>query len=353
MFLIHRSILKDLIISFSVTIIFLNFGLMMEKLLRLSRLLAGAGSSITDFLKIVFFIQPQILIYTIPMSMLLSILLVYGRMSIDNELVILRGAGMSFWNISRPVLYFGIACFSIGVIMSFYLGPRSSSMLWEKISEILTIKAPMSIEEGVFNTSFKDIVILVKEKPSTNQLSGIFILDERQKDEPKVIVSKEGRIIPEDNSISFLLKQGQILVSKDDSYTEISFGKYYFRLNPFIEHKGKGRKELTPLELLKASAESSENKNKYLVEFHRRLSMPALCLILIFLGPSLSLFYGKSGRLGGLTIGLMVFVIYYIVLIYGENLSIAGKIHHLIGSWIAFIMLGATSIYIFINANKR
>lgn len=353
MFLIYRSILKDLIISFSVAIIFLNFGLMMEKLLRLSRLLAGAGSSITDFLKIVFFIQPQILIYTIPMSMLISILLVYGRMSIDNELVILRGAGLSLWNISRPVLYFGIACFSIGIVMSFYLGPKSSSMLREKISEILTIKAPMSIEEGVFNTSFKDIVILVKEKPSTNLLSGIFILDERQKDEQKVIISKEGRIIPEEDSISFLLKQGQIFISKDDSYTEISFGKYHFRLNPFIEHKGKSRNELTPLELLKASEESSENKNKYLLEFHRRLSMPALCLVLILLGPSLSLLYGKSGRLGGLTIGLIVFVIYYIVLIYGENLSIAGKMHHFIGSWIAFIILGAASIYIFINANKR
>jgi hypothetical protein len=37
---------------------------------------------------------------------------------------------------------------------------------------------------------------------------------------------------------------------------------------------------------------------------------------------------GKSGKLGGLALGLAVVTVYYVILIYGENLVRAGKIAH-------------------------
>ena len=74
---------------------------------------------------------------------------------------------------------------------------------------------------------------------------------------------------------------------------------------------------MSPLELIKAANEMPDKKTQFLLEFHRRLSMPAICLIIIILGPSLSLMAGKSGRLGGLTVGLSVFAVYYTLLLYG------------------------------------
>jgi lipopolysaccharide export LptBFGC system permease protein LptF len=51
-----------------------------------------------------------------------------------------------------------------------------------------------AIEEGTFNTSFKDIVLLVKGKKPDNVLEGIFIYDYRVKAEPKILMAKEGRL---------------------------------------------------------------------------------------------------------------------------------------------------------------
>ena len=48
MYILHRFILKELITSFLLSVIFLNFTLMMEKLLRLSRLLSSVGASPLD-----------------------------------------------------------------------------------------------------------------------------------------------------------------------------------------------------------------------------------------------------------------------------------------------------------------
>lgn len=353
MLLIHRSILKELALSLLLSILFLNFTLMMEKLLRLSRILSGVGTSITDIAKIILYLQPQILILSIPMAMLLSVLLTYGRMNTDNEMIVLRGSGMSFRGISMPVTYLGIACFILSLAMSFYLSPKGSTLLRGKVSEILTIRAPMTIEEGIFNTSFKDIIILVKEKPAPDRLSGIFIMDERKKEEHKVIVAKEGRIVPEQGSLAFSLSSGHIYITKKDVFTEISFGKYHFKLNPSMESAEKKNSELTPMELLAASKKFPEKRVQFFLEFYRRLSMPAICLIIIFLGPSLSLMAGKSGRLGGLTVGLSVFAVYYMLLLYGENLARSGKLPHFAGAWMSFAVLGLFSIFIFERANKK
>ena len=74
MYILHRSILRELLISFLLSVVFLNFTLMMEKLLRLSRLLSSVGASPLDIAQIIFYLQPQLFILTIPMAMLLSVL---------------------------------------------------------------------------------------------------------------------------------------------------------------------------------------------------------------------------------------------------------------------------------------
>lgn len=353
MLLIHRAILKELLSSLLLSIFFLNFTLMMEKLLRLSRLLSGVGASLTDIVRIVFYLQPQILILSIPMAMLLSVLLVYGRMNADSELVILKSSGMSFKRIAAPVLYLGLGCFIIGSAMSFYLSPKGSTALRKTLVEILTQRALMTIEEGIFNTSFKGIVILVRGKPAPDTLSGIFIIDERDKEEQKIIVARDGKIVPEEDTLSISLGEGAVYITKKDMLTEIHFGKYHFKLTPSIDPADKKNSEMTPVELFRASREFPDKKIPYLLEFHRRVSMPAICLIIVLLGPSLSLMAGKSGRLGGLTVGLSVFAVYYTLLLYGENLARSGKAPHFFGAWLSFFILTAFSIVVFERVNRK
>ena len=353
MLLIYRSILKELLSSFILSILFLNFTLMMEKLLRLSKLLSGVGASFADIVRIIIYLQPQILILTIPMAMLLSVLVVYGRMNMDSELTVLRVSGMSFKGLSAPVAYLGLACFAAGVAMSFYLSPLGSTALRHGLTEILTRRAPMTIEEGIFNTAFKGIVILVKEKPSPTTLKGIFIIDERKKEEQKVIVARDGGIVSDGDTLSFTLTDGHVYITKKDIVTEISFGRYHFKLTPSIEPGDRKSSEMTPLELLDASGSGPNRDLKYLLEFHRRFSMPAICLIIIFLAPSLSLMAGKSGKLGGLTIGLSVFAVYYTLLIYGEGLARSGKLPHFIGAWLSFVLLAVFSVAVFEKVNRR
>jgi len=83
MYILHRFILRELLTSFLLSVIFLNFTLMMEKLLRLSRLLSSVGASPLDVGQVILLPAPQLLILTIPMAMLLSVLATYFRLTAD------------------------------------------------------------------------------------------------------------------------------------------------------------------------------------------------------------------------------------------------------------------------------
>jgi lipopolysaccharide export system permease protein len=352
--IIHRSILKELTFTFILTLAFLNLILMMEKLLKLSRFLSGVGASMIDMAKLIFYLQPQLLLLTIPMALLLSVLLTYGRLNLDSELVILRVSGMDFKNISKPVFILGTLCFLLNIAVSLYIGPKSSIWLKNEIKSVITARLPMAIEEGTFNTLFKDIVIMIREKPSQDTFRGIFIYDGRNKNEPKVLMAKDGKIyMSEGLNTSLYLREGYIHIAKGDSTTELFFERYNMLLRLESDIPSRKNTELTPFELIKEMRKGSNHASSLQLELHRRLSLPLLCIIIIFLGPPLSLMGGKSGRLGGLSLGLGVFTIYYVLLIYGENLVKAGKISHYVGAWTPTIIIGLLGLYLFRRASNK
>jgi lipopolysaccharide export system permease protein len=354
--IIHKTTLRELAAAFLLTIIFLNSILMMEKLIRMSRVLSGVGATLTDMARIIACLQPQLLMLTIPMALLLSTLLIYGRMNHDSEIIVMRASGMNFLKISAPVLLFGSFCFLFSVAVSFFIGPKSSIALREGVTKIITTRSSLSLEEGTFNTAFKDIVIIVKGKKSEGVLEDIFIYDSRNANEPKVLMAKQGSFIAQDGAnIGLNLVDGYINITGPKSVTELFFDKYTMVLSIDAESPSPKKVEFTPFELMQKTKEADTPKKKaaLLLELHRRFSLPAVCLILIVLGPPLSLLSGKSGKLGGLALGLFVFTAYYVLLMYGENLVMAGKLHHVAGAWGATFVLGAFAAVCFVRENRR
>ena len=104
------------------------------------------------------------------------------------------------------------------------------------------------------------------------------------------------------------------------------------------------------MSLAGAAKRAGQERTSLLLEFDRRLSLPFLCLFLMFLGPPLALLSGKSGRLGGLTIGLAIFTVFYIILVYGENMARSGKVPHYVGGWMPVVVLGVASLWAFRKA---
>lgn len=351
---LQRSILKELTLTLLLATVALNFILMTENLLKLTKLFATVGASVWDVMRIIVLLQPQALSLTAPMAFFISTLLVYGRLNAESEITAMRAAGMSFEDISKPVFMLGMACLLLGFAVSFYVAPSGSRKVRTSVAETIAARAHYAVEEGIFNTMFKDVVIFVREKPSENTLGGIFIYDERKKGQPRALFARSGSISGDGQNISLDLRGGQASIVSGKSSTGLSFGRYHLMLPVEFEKPSRKYSELPPPQLLKEAASGDEKRRlNILIEFWRRLTLPVLSVVFVFLGPPLALRSGKTGRLGGLTIGLSVFILYYIAMVYAENLVRGGSLPHYAGAWLPALVLMIFALWMFRKETLR
>lgn len=350
----NRYIYKDLLITFILTLAALNMVVMMERVLKLSRMLANMGASMTDFFEMLIYIQPQMLQITLPLSCMIAIIITYCRLSADNEIIIFRVTGMSLSQIARPAIIFGLICFILGLSTSFYLSPIGSKAFRERFTQIFTHKAPMAINQGIFYTFFDNMVIFVGEKPSKYQMKNIFIYDNRRQNDPWIIHAASGELaFYEDLKAGFILRDGRVFFSKGNSTTAMTFGKYNITIN-LTSPMDIRNNELTPLKLLQKALEAiGTNSNALFLEFHRRLTFPLTILALSLIATPLAIRSLRSGKtqsavqLTGATIGLIVYAIYYGLLLYMEELTERGIMSHYAGGWLPVMILFIICGYVF------
>lgn len=351
MTVIYRALTREILENLLISIAFLNSILLIEKLFKLSKLFASVGIDLFNLFFLIILLQPQLLIFTIPMALLLSVLLTYGRAQTDNEMTILMVSGMQYKKAFKPAIYIGLVAFILTVFMSFYLSPLGVGLVREKVLSILAERAPMGLEEGVFNQGFKGLTIFVKEKPDSMHLKEVVIFDER-KNETKIIFAKAGQIKKEKEDVTLTLFDGKAYFNKSSTLNEVHFKEYIFKLSPNIEPIARKLSELSLVDLFSKIASDKGRIIDYKLELYKRFSLPVLCIIGVFLAPGLSILVGRSGRVGGITVGLAIFAVYYIFMIYGANLAKAGKVSAEIGSLLPVFLMAVASILLY-SKTKR
>ncbi|MBF0344818.1 MAG: LptF/LptG family permease [Nitrospirae bacterium] len=351
---VEKYILKELLWTLVLSLAAFNVVLMMERVLKFSMILSGVGASVFDFLEIIMYVQPQLSLLTLPMSFMTAVLFTYGRLNVDSEIVILRASGMSFRQIARPVLILGVMCFLLSWFISFVLSPASSRTFRARLTKIIATKSPMAIEQGVFYTLIKDVVVFVREKRSDAFLKDVFIYDKRNNKTPWIIFAKEGHIdVYNDMNIGIVLKTGEIFLPAAQTLTKLTFNTYNMTVS-LAPQVNFNVSELTPSELLqRAGTKEGQERLQLYVELHRRCTLPLMIMVLSILSPSLASVLGKGGRLAGLSMATTIFVVYYSLLVYCEKLVRNGKLAHYAGGWLPLTLTLLLSLYLYKRASRQ
>ncbi len=312
--LIQRVIFRDLVVHLLLTVAGLNLVLMMEKVLKLSRIMGMTGSSLMNFFIITLLVQPQIMVYSLPLAVLLSSVIVYGRMKFDNEMMVLRTAGMSLRRMFRPFFVLSAICLVVSFTLSLYISPLTLKRLRIEVNSLLSSRLAEAIEPGVFFTALPGITLIVEGKDK-ERMRGVFLY-RHNKRRAEVITAPEAVFIKSEGKPPVIvLKNGLIHIASDES-TEIEFREYRVSLPSSIELIGRRRGEMGLRELYRRTIE--DRKKQYLIELFRRFTFPLLLLPVTLMGVPLSLLSERS-RLKGLLAAISVFATYYIFLVYMEN----------------------------------
>lgn len=115
---------------------------------------------------------PVSFVYTIPWAFLVAVLLVFGRLSADQEINSLRSAGLSLYRIAAPVLVLGFVlsafCFWINTSVSPHSRNELKSLLFNAVKE----DPWRLLDPGVIQSRMKGQRIYIQSKNEDRSLQG-------------------------------------------------------------------------------------------------------------------------------------------------------------------------------------
>ncbi len=350
--IIDRYIFREILAPFFLSMAALILVLFLQKMFRLAELVVSKGTPVSEIVKIFAYIMPNFLVITIPMSFLVATLTAFSRLSSDSEVTAMKASRISLYSMTRPVMLFALVSFLVTSTISFLVAPASNHALKIHLFELVKSRAMVGIEPGVFTSTFDGMVIYVDKMESIDNMEGIFISDERSAKDPYAIVARRGKLIADPQSLNVTLEmhQGSIhtLPRDDKSYSTMSFesGNLYLDISHALIHQGSSDRnfeEIDSFELFRIFRRTAAEGGAAIDienELHKRLSIPFACLIFGLIGAPLGIRRTRSGKSAGIAIALLVFLIYYIVLATGMNLSETGKLAPVLAYWIPnFLML--------------
>ena len=97
----------------------------------------------------------------------------------------------------------------------------------------------------------------------------------------------------------------------------------------------------------------NKSKNKYGVEIHKKFSIPVACILFVLLGAPLGVMSKKGGFAVSTSLSFGFFLIYYVLLIGGEEMADRNILSPAIGMWSPNLIIFCIAIYLLIHTIRE
>jgi lipopolysaccharide export system permease protein len=300
--------------------------------LRFIELVLDRGLSIWVFLELTGLLLPGFFGMILPITTFVVALFTYVRLASDRELVVMRAAGLSNWQLTRPAVAVASGAMILCYALNLWITPAAQRSFRDWQFEIRNQMAGLLLQEGVFSSLGGDLTVYARDRDSNGNLSGILIHDAREAGAPVTIIAERGRISSTAEGPRVTLLNGQrqqveVVQNPDGTRTPrlnvLSFQENSLDLARATRSEGarhRNAQERTLAELLHPEeGVSVRDLRRFRAEAHQRLASPltavgfALFALSVALtgqfrrfGGGMRLFFGCAMMVGLLAIGLAI-----------------------------------------------
>jgi LPS export ABC transporter permease LptG/LPS export ABC transporter permease LptF len=355
--ILDRYVLRQLAWPFTLGLLVFTFLLIVPELMRYAEEYVSKGVSLWVVTQLVVTLLPYSLALTIPMSLLLALLVAFGRLSADREFVALQACGVSLYRLFRPVALVAItACLSTAYVYMVLI-PVGNQAFREITFNILASSAENEVKPRVFFEGFPNVVIYARELPPTGGWDGVFIADNRDGEGSSVYLARHGRVVVDRNA-----KTVEMVLDDWTRHEAVPNGEYrvlrgdhlVLNLNPAGMFPAgsveKGLREMTVGELrarIDRLRSQGVSPHTEIFELHKRYSIPAACLVFGLIGLALGATSRRDAKLASFVLGVAVIFAYYLLLWFGQSLVKGQRIPSWLAAWLPNLVLGALGLILF------
>jgi LPS export ABC transporter permease LptG/LPS export ABC transporter permease LptF len=355
--IIDRYVIREVLWPFVIGLVVFTFLLIIPYLIRLAEDLIAKGVSGTVILQLMIMLLPSSLSLTIPMSLLIGLLVAFGRLSADREFVAMQGCGVSLMRLLRPVGLLSAAGFAATCYMLVVALPNANQASREIMFDVVAARAEGEVRPRVFFEDFPDVTLYVREvSPSGAGWTNVFMADTRGGSQA-IYLAEHGRVLIDRTArtVEMILEDGsRHRPDADGKYEVFRFERLRLSLNPesVFPRAGpaKGDNEMTIAELRMRAAqfekEGISTHNQWMA-IHRKFSIPAACLVFALIGLALGATNRRDGKLASFVIGIAIIFVYYVVLWMGQAMAKGHMLPPWLAVWLPNFVLGTLGLLMF------
>jgi lipopolysaccharide export system permease protein len=362
----HRYIFREMLPPFGINLVFFSFIFLMTQIIQIMNMVVNHRVGLSVIGWMILYTLPFFMEFIIPMSIMMSVLLTFLRLSGDNEILALKNGGLSVYNLLPPVILFCLIGAILTASTALYGLPWGRMSIKMLTTQVATTNFDIGFKERTFIDSFKDVMLYVnKMDAKTRTVSDVFIEDHRTQDAVITVVAPKGQMDSNPDTHQFLLRLYDGTINQVDvksrSVNTVHFDTYDIHLDTrqAIAAAMSGPthpEEMSLTEIRQYLAAATEKDSKYwltLMEFHKKFSLPFACIALGLLAVPLGIQSRSSRRSFGISLGIFFFLIYYILLSAGWVFGEAGKYPPLLGMWLPNLVTAGAGIMLLNSANQE
>ena len=357
--LIDKFVSRELLVNVGFAIAVLSLVLVVGNIFRkLLPLLVNHDVPVEYLLAFIAYVLPFSLIFTIPWGLLTAILLVFGRLSADNELIALRSNGVSVTRVCLPLAAIALGCTAICLWLNVQVAPAAQEKLRSTIFDLAT-RNPMALfgSDQVID-QFPGRKIYVGKKEG-NKLDNIIVFEMNQKSVPiRVTHARSGMLeadLPNKRILMHLYnaryqqrdEKDPLDLTKIRDGINMAEGTLPIGLDELYDKAKKqpSRSALSIEQLLEQlKSENKQQRSASRTEINKRFSFPMSCLAFALIGVPLGVTAHRRETSIGFAMGLIVAISYFLFVIIGDTLRANPKVHPELLVWfpnVLFLILGA------------
>lgn len=354
---LRNYILKETFGPFILSLLVLTTIMLLGNLVKMVNLVINKGVDLILVLKSFLYLVPFLLAYTIPIACLAAVLLAFGRMSSDNEIVAIRSSGVSIIKLVFPLIVIGFIFSLILLILNDRVIPYSHYAAKKTIKQI-GLKNPAAVlEAGTFIDSFSGSIIFIY-RIEGNKLYQVRIYQPQGEGKPtRTIIAKRGEFValPEQNKIKLKLMDGtsdEADVKNPEIYYKLNFKTYFMTLDLAKTDSGEISKKPKDMTLKELAVEISKIKSlsidtaPLVIEYHKKISLAFSCLIFILLGFPLAIIVHRRAKSANFVLAFLIVATYYLLLIGFEALSLQNMLSPELSMWAPNMIFGAIALFL-------
>jgi lipopolysaccharide export system permease protein len=311
------------------------------------------------------YIMPIALSFTIPWATLAAIMLIFGRMSADNEITAMRACGVSILQIISPILIITFSLTCLCLYLQLDVGPRLLGKAGSLVKEV-SVNQPLSIIEPGIPVEMDSLRILVDEKIGENQIKDIQVFrwssDGKRLEEDVSAASGHIETDKEAQLLKIILENATIMAyEKSTDKPRRSFSKrvefaidYGRKFNQI--HIGKKVKYMTYKEIFANSiidAKRGIDTSRLETELNQRVAMALAPIAFFLLGMPLAIRTSRRETAIGLFLSVILAGVYFGVVLTSDALTARPELHPEYLVWIPPVLYQVFgAVYLFKIARR-